>query len=199
LSRYALYSWALVCATQASLPRWRPVRLSGFFHSAYRQPFSRSASALLPPSRRAWFTCRVPPRRERRWPSGIGPGRGAKLSASPSTRPVPRSGRAISAASGFPKSVRPAVPTTWSLPQPELPLQERDPFDSVLEQKLSRQDRSQRHTGSCCESEIAFQLLLQLGHPGRAEGEVGGGEEYVNPGDQFRIDEAPHPIEESDE
>src|SRR5215211_6114064 len=53
-SRYARYSLALTRAIQASLPRWRPVRSSGFFHNANRAPLN-SRARDVPPCGRAVF------------------------------------------------------------------------------------------------------------------------------------------------
>src|SRR4029450_4736602 len=51
---------------RASLPRWRRVRSSGFFHSANRAPLSSRATAVSPPlralfqtSRRTWSSASV--------------------------------------------------------------------------------------------------------------------------------------------
>ena len=48
----------MTLAIQASLRRWRPVRSSGFFHSAYRAPLSARASPAWPWVRAAFQTSR---------------------------------------------------------------------------------------------------------------------------------------------
>ena len=57
-SRYARYSLALTRAIQASLPRWRPVRSSGFFHNANRAPLSWRAREVSPCWRAVFQTWR---------------------------------------------------------------------------------------------------------------------------------------------